>query len=293
MNLLAKIFKPKPKYGMGLIFDKPDHRDYTLQHPKVTPLPRVEAPVSKDLRQWDTPIMNQGNLGSCTANAVCGMVQFFQNHAFGKYVPLSRLYLYKATRYLEGTATGDTGATLRDTMQALVLHGVPPETYWNYNINKFDEDPTWLDRPNSTWFIAGMADNYAGTKYIRLDPENTTPDTLLSNIKLCINSYMPVVFGTLVWESIFYVNTQGDIPMPPDKDSRPTGAHALTIVGYDDNRGCLGTDRKGALLLRNSWGKEWGDKGYGWLPYDYLYRNYACDFWTLQNARWVNLGDFA
>ncbi len=289
MGLFSFFFgKPKPKYGMGLIFDKPDPRDYTLSHPKALPLPVTTVQTSMDLRQWDTPIMDQGQLGSCTANAVCGMVQFFQNHTFGKYVPLSRLYLYKYTRMIMNT-DGDTGASLRDTMMALVFHGVPPETYWNYNINRFDEMPNWR---GSEIFIANMADNFAGTRYIRLDPTGTPVDTILYNIKLCVNSYIPVVFGTLVWDNIFGVNTQGDIPCP-SKGFQPAGAHAMMILGYDDDRNCLPDGSKGAFLIRNSWSTAWGDKGYGWLPYKYLTEGYALDFWTLQNAHWVNLSDFA
>ncbi len=272
------------KRGLGWLPDREDRRDYTLSHPNVSPLPPVRVESKFDLRGWDTPVMDQGGLGSCTANAACGLLQFLANYNSGKYTPLSRLYVYKATRYIMGVQRGDTGASLRDTMMSLVLLGAPPETYWNYNITRYDDDPPW--------YVVAMADNYEGTRYIRLDPNGASPDKVLDNIRLCICSRLPVIFGTLVWPQIFTVGEGGDIPAP-DPAAQPVGGHALMIVGYDDNRGCIGTERRGAFLIRNSWGASWGDHGYGWLPYSYLYDGYAQDFWTLQSARWVNTGDFA
>jgi C1A family cysteine protease len=256
----------------GWIPDKKDPRDYTLKMEK----PRADLPTSYSLRDLDSPIMDQGQLGSCTANAGCGLLQFLQNANSGRYTPVSRLYLYKFTRMIMNT-NGDTGASLRDTMMAMVMHGVPPETYWNYNIARFDEMPQWR---GSEVFLSNMADNYEGGRYIRLDPDGVSPLKVLDDIKLCINSKMPSIFGTLVYQGILGVNTQGDIPVP-QQGEQPIGGHALMIIGYDDTRGCLNTNTKGAFLIRNSWSSEWGDKGYGWLPYEYLMNGAAQDFWTL------------
>lgn len=297
MSLFSRLLillglRPGFKYGLGWIPDAKDPRDYTLRSPRVSQLPRVEIAPAVDLRRYDSEIADQGRLGSCTSNAGCGLLQFLQKATSGSYVPLSRLYMYKATRYLMGVATGDTGASLRNTMQAIVMCGAPPEMYWNYDTSKYDEDPTWLNRPSSSWFLSSLAEDYEGTRYIRLDPDGASKEKVLADIKLCVNSKMPVIFGTLVWQGIEYVNSQGDIPMP-SQGEQPVGGHALMIVGYDDQRGCLGTSSKGAFLIRNSWGTNWGDRGYGYLPYEYLMKGYAQDFWILQSAKFVNTGDFA
>jgi C1A family cysteine protease len=89
------------------------------------------AKASADLRSWCAPVENQGSLGSCTAHAGVGMVEYFERRAFGRHIEASRLFLYKATRNLLHWS-GDTGAFLRTTMQAMTLFGVPPEEYWPY-----------------------------------------------------------------------------------------------------------------------------------------------------------------
>jgi C1A family cysteine protease len=149
--------------GMGWLPDYPDFRDHTIDLDKVPPqlkalgqkdsikamlakvgvakAARVSIPVSVDLRSWFSPVENQGSLGSCTANAGVGIMEYFERRAFGKHIDASRLFLYKATRNIMHS-TGDTGAFLRSTMGALVLFGVPPEEYWPYVIASFDKEPS-------------------------------------------------------------------------------------------------------------------------------------------------------
>lgn len=284
------IFPERP--GLGWRPDTVDVRDYTLKHDEVYPLKAVKVVDACDWRRLDTPIMNQGSLGSCTANACAGVAQFLENANYGAYVPLSRLYLYKATRYLMGIGEGDSGASLRATAQALTMIGAPPEMYWPYDIRKFDDDPTWLNRPESGWFLSGLADCFEGTRYVRLDPDGAQVDKVMDDIRTVLASCMPVKFGTTVWDSIFDVGSDGNIPWP-DTSKQPAGGHAIMALGFDNSRVNVGTSEKGAFLIRNSWGTEWGMAGYGWLPYKYFYDGYACDFWTFQNMRWVNTGDFA
>ena len=134
----------------GWIPDIPDHRDYTLDHAEIKALisrnkkymalAKTKAlPKSVDLREWCSPIEDQGNLGSCSAHAGVGALEFCEDKNFGKYLDASRLFLYKVTRNLLGI-TGDQGASLRATMKAMAKFGVPPEKYWPYDIKKFDEE---------------------------------------------------------------------------------------------------------------------------------------------------------
>ena len=159
--------------GMGWLPELPDFRDYTLQSDSITKilgafkLPKASSlSASADLRKWFSPIEDQGNLGSCTANAGVGLFEYFENRAFGKYSDASRLFLYKVTRNLM-QVTGDTGAYLRTTMGAMAMFGVPQEKYWPYVVAKFDVEPSA--------FLYGFGDNYKALQYVRLDPPGTSP----------------------------------------------------------------------------------------------------------------------
>ena len=125
---------PKKTYAMGWLPDYPDIRDYTEQREEIKwilgakgPLKARSLPASIDLREWCSPVEDQGQIGSCTAHAGVGMIEYYERKSFRRHLDASRLFLYKATRNLMNMK-GDTGAYLRSTMGAMVLFGVPPET---------------------------------------------------------------------------------------------------------------------------------------------------------------------
>lgn len=176
------------RLSLGWRPDLPDIRDYSSDQEdiqkilgksealKTTP---KQSPASVDLRSWFSPIEDQGDPGSCTANAGIGLIEYFERRAFGKPLDAFRLFLYKTTRTLAGDK-GDTGAQLRDTMKALVLFGVPPEQYHSYDIAQFDQEPSA--------FCYAFAQSYKAVQYYRLDPSGTAISKRLNIIKTYLAS---------------------------------------------------------------------------------------------------------
>lgn len=299
----------KVKRGLGWRPDYPDFRDNTAENDDVTPKlkalgqkdslkamfskmglgkSKAELPSKADLREWCSPIEDQEDLGSCTANAGVAIVEYFERRAFGVHIDASRLFLYKVTRNLM-KETGDTGAYLRSTMGALVLFGVPPEEYWPYKIKDFDVEPPA--------FCYGFAQNYQAIKYYRLDPPGTSPAVLLNRIKSNLAAGLPSMFGFTVYTSIAQADDNGGKIPYPTPGEKIEGGHAIAAVGYDDgmkikNTYKNGVETTGALLIRNSWGTGWGDEGYGWLPYEYVKNGLAEDWWSVIKNEWVNTGIF-
>ena len=284
----------KEGYGMGWLPDYPDFRDYTPDNQKISTFfeGRKIFSISKIpstilIPEDDfSPVENQGSLGSCTANAGVGLMEYYQNKTKGKFIDMSRLFLYKVTRNLLGW-TGDTGAFLRTTMQAMVAFGSCPESYWPYDVQDFEKEPPA--------FLYAFADEFETVRYFRIDPPGTSRQDLLQRIKSMINRKMPMMFGFSVYNSISQANSNGEIPYPCSTD-RMVGGHAVVAMGYDDNKEIInrncGEKTRGAIKIRNSWGTGWGAKGYGWLPYDYILNNLADDWWSILRMEWLDTNAF-
>jgi C1A family cysteine protease len=244
----------------GWIPDRPDQRDLLYSAPPVHLL--KELPAKVDLRAQCPPVYDQGQLGSCTANAIAGAIQFDQMVERLREVFLpSRLFIYYNERAIEGTVSSDSGAMIRDGMKSVAKQGVCPESMWPYNIGKF------RIKPSQGCYSA--AANHTAVNYLRLVP-------ILQQLKGCLASGYPFVFGFTVYESFesATVARTGKAPMPASNE-RVLGGHAVCAVGYND--------AQRMFLCRNSWGVRWGMKGYFTLPYGYLTdRDLAADFWTIR-----------
>lgn len=246
-------------------------RSLLLERPPSGRLPR-----RVDLRPFLSPVEQQEKLGSCTAHAVMGLVEYLQIATTGQYVDGSRLFLYKATRELLKWQ-GDTGAYIRETIKAMRLFGVCPEEYWPYTAGEFETPPPA--------FCYAFASNYKAMSYCRLEG--------LEEIRRSVAQGYPVAFGFTCFDSLFApgVGQTGFVPYP-DLGERSQGGHAVLAVGYLDADAAgdvvpeYARNEEGWLVVRNSWGEEWGQGGYGLLPYRFVtgsgdYPPLADDFWTL------------
>ena len=238
----------------GYIADTPDFRDHVFSNESLDTQSKV------DLRPKMPPVYDQGKLGSCTANALAGAVEYDSMcQGQGAWVP-SRLFIYYNERSLEGTILSDAGAQIRDGIKTLAKQGVCHESLWPYDIYKFEYMPSKQAYSDAVKYVA--------LKYARVTQT-------LSNMKKCLNSGIPIVLGISVYSSFesAEVAKTGMVPMPSPSESM-LGGHAVLCVGYDDSIK--------RFIMRNSWGFSWGDKGYFYIPYDYLLNPDLCaDMWAI------------
>lgn len=241
----------------------------------------MRPPVKHDLmRIFRTiPVEDQEGLNSCTANAGVSLLEYFVKKVYGVSVDASRLFLYKTTRNLLQFKE-DQGAFIRSTIGAMRLFGVLPEKYWEYDEDKVNDEPPA--------FCYSFAQNYKALKYFRLDGVSVSEEALLTRIKYYIYKGFPLMFGFTVYQSIRDAKVTGEIPFPHERETL-RGGHAVVAVGYDDDKEIAdknGGTKVGAIKIRNSWG-DWGEDGYGWIPYDYVLKGMATDWWTLIKNDWV------
>jgi len=235
--------------------DKQDGRDHKYKTTSSIILPRIV-----DLRANCSPVEDQGDLGSCTGNAIVGALEYLENTQQEEPVRLSRTFVYFNERLLEHTINQDAGAAIRDGIKVVATYGACVEKLWPYDIKAFKNKPS----------DAAYAD---ALKRKALTYQNL--DQTEEALTHCLAHNRPIVFGIVVYSSFESdaVAKTGIVPMPKAHEKN-MGGHAVLIVGYDLD--------KRMFLVRNSWGPKWGDHGYFWLPFDFVLNpDLADSFWTI------------
>ena len=239
--------------------DLPDYRDLMYAAPQAL---MKKLPSKVDLRKFCPPVYNQGELGSCTANAIGAAFEFelMKQNKAKDFIP-ARLFIYYNERVMEQTVNIDNGAEIRDGVKSVNKQGVCPEEMLPYDINKFAE------KPNAACYKAALG--HQVLSYHRVQ-------RTLEQMKSCLAEGFPFVFGFTVFDSFESkeVSKAGKLNLP-EKSEKILGGHAVLAVGYDD------ADKR--FIVRNSWGTDWGLKGYFTMPYVYLTEeNLSDDFWTIR-----------
>lgn len=230
--------------------DLPDFRDHAFELAKPIPLP-----TAVDLRPGLPPVYAQGDLGSCTANAIAAAYDFAMHKQGRPFLNPSRLFVYYNEREVEGSVDQDSGAMLRDGIKSVAKLGVCPETEWSYDIDKF------AVKPGVQCYASALQKQVLGYQRVAAS---------LNSMIYCLAYGFPFVFGFSVYDSFEsdVVAESGVVPMP-DFSEQQIGGHAVLCCGYDQVRR--------SFLIRNSWGVDWGIKGYFWMPYEYLSNPDLCD----------------
>jgi C1A family cysteine protease len=251
--------------GLGWRPDTPDFRDHLFTTPS-TLLP-TSMPLTIDMRPHMPGIYDQGQLGSCTANAIGAAIEYQQRQQRDReYVP-SRLFIYYNERVIENSVASDAGAEIRDGIKCVVNQGVCSES-------PYLSHPTWpyveqnaFTRPPEDCYADAKRDLVRGYARIQQTAEA---------LEECLAVGFPVVFGIAVYSSFEsdLVARTGVVPMPTVRE-KALGGHAMLLVGY------FHQDRQ--WIVRNSWSKKWGQHGYCLMPYDYLTNpDLADDFWAIR-----------
>jgi C1A family cysteine protease len=260
----------------------PDPRDYTPEHAAVAGAfrglrPLRVLPKHVDWREYCPPIADARS-ASGTACAVVGLLRYFQRRASGKNRELSAPFVhYTARRLLCATAAG--GDDFRATWKAVVRFGIPGLQDWPAVAG-----PDGQREPDA--YVYAAARKFSGLAYVRLDGPELRGATVLTVVKSFLAAGFPCVCGVPVCTA---VDVEADIPFPTIYDGI-RGGQALLAVGFDEQRRIRSC--RGALLVANSWGTGWGDKGYGWLPYAYVVERLAVNFWTAVSPVWLASGEF-
>jgi C1A family cysteine protease len=269
----------------GWVCDIPDHRDLTCNQQRILKILQTlegahggsSLPSGVDLREHSPPVLNQGPWATSTAHASVALARYFERRATGRLVTPSRLFVHHNAQRIAGSQ--GCRVSLRCALKAMVRFGIPPERYWPYDASHFSATPDS--------FVYGFDRSLARCLYVRLDGRTQSGAETLRLVRAFLAGGFACVCG---FPLPCTVSDAPEIYYPVMRDDSRDG-HAILVVGYADDRWIR--SEKGALLVQNSWGEQWGDGGFGWLPYAYVQDRLAVDFWTLMKRKWLRSGEFS
>ena len=234
----------------GAISDSFDIRD----HLAVSPLPG-NYDQSVDLRQWFPEVRDQGLEGACTMFAGSAILSYLYKRFKNQSLIFSPQFGYRSERIIEGDINSDNGAQSRTMMYVLRNIGLCLETTDPYI------DTGWT-QPTTQYQLQ------EAYKY-RIGAYHRVPD--LETLRSVLRSGYPASIAIKVYESFESQSTArtGIVNLPFPNESC-LGGHEVVVVGD--------TPEASRLLVRNSWGRDWGIDGYFWLPYSYW--SYVMDSWV-------------
>lgn len=205
-----------------------------------------------------TEIYDQGDIGSCTSNAFCGAYKIIEKN---KTFEPSRLYVYYHERLLEDNNNPkkitDSGADVTDAIAWCGKFGICPESLWPYNTKNVNQQP-----PKQCEIAAQTHKTDIKSYQIQLDGKQ------IDNIKVAISNNLPVLLAIEVYDSFENTDSSGVVPMPDTDNEQDLGGHEILIIGYSDVQ--HNDIPENSVIVLNSWGDSWGDKGYCYIPYDYI-----------------------
>jgi len=252
---------PLSQYNLNYVFDQKDERDYRFKDTLRKAIDPLSLPSSVDLRSSWGSVLDQGNIGSCVSNSVAYQLRFLVKKTTGSIVDMSRLFIYYNGRVISNfPVSQDTGLTMRVGFQSVTSYGAPKETTWPYATAAFAQKPS------------GQAYS-EGAKNAALTYYSVTQDA--NEIKKCLKDGFAISFGITLFQSFMsaQVASTGNVPVPNQNTEQRVGGHAMTIVGYDDNRN--------VFIVANQWGLAWGDRGYCYIPYSMILdTGMTGDLWT-------------
>lgn len=242
---LSRTFNLKPAVS--------DSRDFSYKQENL------EVRQEVDLREFDSPIGDQKQIGSCSAHAIASAYENLVKQKYPEYyTELSRLYQYYHTRYIENNVALDTGAVdLRNAMKSLQKYCICADSFWPYNVYRFNVQPlppAYSDAPQRTIV------SYASLK--------NNQDLITS-----LNDNNPVVIGFEVFSGFDELDSSDPVVKMPGPMDFTLGGHSVCLVGYSipENK----------FLAKNSFGQDWGDNGYFWMPFGYA-SAYVFDSWVFE-----------